>query len=114
MNRDRRGRAAPPDEPADLETYAAHFETRVHEQARVHGQEQQHALAAERSFRRHALEAAAKRADAVTLGDRLHGHEADIVPVADMGRTGIAEPDEKQHGGFTSENPSSPPPPSRG
>jgi len=34
----------------------------------------------------------------VALGDRLHYHKADVVAVADVVGTGIAEPDEEQHG----------------
>jgi hypothetical protein len=30
--------------------------------------------------------------------DGVHGHEAEIVPVAGMIRAGIAEPDEQKHG----------------
>src|SRR5262249_4955289 len=62
------------------------------------GQQQQRALAAERPLRRHALKASPPRADAMALGDRVDRHETDIVSVAGVARTGIAEPDEEQHG----------------
>src|SRR5262249_4076675 len=65
----------------------------VHEGA---GQQQQRALAGERPFRRHALKAPPPRTDAMALGDRIDGHETDIVSVAGVARTGIAEPDEEQ------------------
>src|SRR6185312_6936106 len=32
------------------------------------------------------------------LGNRVDGHETDVVSVAGVARTGIAEPDEEQHG----------------
>ena len=61
-------------------------------------QQQQHALAAERSLGRHPLEAPPPRGDAMAPGDRVDHHETDIVPVAGVARTGITEPDEQQHG----------------
>ena len=62
------------------------------------GQQQQNFLSPERAFNRDALEAPTPRRDAVALGDRLHRHETDIVPVADVAFARIAEADEKQHG----------------
>src|SRR5262245_60493995 len=62
------------------------------------GQQQQRALAADRPLRRHALKAPPPRTDAVALGDRVNRHETDVVSVAGVARTGIAEPDEEQHG----------------
>ncbi len=55
-------------------------------------------LAADRAFGRHALKAPAPGRDVVPLGDRLDHHEADIVAVAGIARTGITEADEEQHG----------------
>ena len=65
------------------------------------GQHQEHPLGPDRSFRRHPLEAPPPGSDAMPARDRLHHHEPDIVAVADMAGTGIAEPDEKQHGEIT-------------
>src|SRR5262245_40637642 len=62
------------------------------------GQQQQRALAAERPLGRHALKAPPPRTDAMALGDRVDRRETDIVSVAGVARTGIAEPDEEQHG----------------
>ena len=62
------------------------------------GQQQLHALAAERAFRRHALKAAAPRREAVALGNGVDRHEADVVAVASILFAGISQPDEKQHG----------------
>src|SRR6187399_1895775 len=62
------------------------------------GQQQLHALAAERTFRRHTLKAAAPRREAVALGDGADRHEADVVAVASILFAGISQPDEKQHG----------------
>jgi len=70
----------------------------VHERA---GEQQQHPLAAERPSaetpwkrRRHG-----PMRDAC---DRVDHHETDIVSVAGIARTGIAEPDEQQHGNVNS------------
>src|SRR5262249_10530514 len=60
-------------------------------------QQQQHALATQRSFRRYALKAPPPGTDAVALGDRVERHETDIVSIAGVLRTGITEPDEEQH-----------------
>src|SRR5262249_58214457 len=62
------------------------------------GQQAQRALAVELPLRRHALKAPLPRADAVALGDRVDRHETDVVSVAGVARTGIAEPYEEQHG----------------
>ncbi len=67
----------------------------VHERAR---QQQQHAIGADRAFRRDALKAPPERPDAVALGDRLDHHEADVVAIADIAGTRISEADEEQHG----------------
>ena len=52
-----------------------------------------------------ALETSCARAGPVVAGDGVHGHEADIVPVAGVARTGIAEADEEQHGADPAANP---------
>jgi hypothetical protein len=67
----------------------------VHERA---GQQQQNFFSPDRAFHRHALETPAPGRDAVALRDRLHRHETDIMPVADVAFARIAEADEKQHG----------------
>src|SRR5262249_6444058 len=63
-------------------------------------QQQKRARAAERSFAGDPLKAPAPRTETVALGDLLNGEEADIVPVADMARSRIAEPNQEQHGDF--------------
>ena len=67
---------------------------------RVTGDEkyQQRALAADRAFGCDALEAPPPRTDAVALRKRLQRHESDIVAIARIAGTRIAEPDEEQHG----------------
>ena len=66
----------------------------VHECPR---KKQQRALAAERSFAGDAGKAPAPRPDAVALGDGLQRQEADIVAVADIACSRIAEPHQEQH-----------------
>ena len=65
------------------------------------GQQQQHLLAADRAFGRHALEAPPPRRKRMPLGDRLDHHESDVVAVARVLGARIAEPDEQQHGSGT-------------
>src|SRR5262249_15689512 len=61
------------------------------------GQKQQHALAGDRPLAGDALKTAAPRPDAVALGGGFKSHEADIVAVADITRSRIAETDQEQH-----------------
>src|SRR5690242_8702591 len=60
--------------------------------------EQQHALAAERAFRRHGLKTPPPRTDAVAACNGVDRHEADVVAIAGVARTRIAESDQEQHG----------------
>src|SRR5262249_37338251 len=55
-------------------------------------QQQQPALATQRSFRRYALKAPPPGTDAVALGDRVERHETDIVSIAGVLRTGLPSP----------------------
>src|SRR5947207_5836127 len=66
----------------------------VHEGLR---QEQQTARARDHPLGEFALEAVAKRREAIPPRDRLGGHEADIVAVAGIARARIAEPDDQAH-----------------
>src|SRR5262249_36265166 len=66
----------------------------IHESA---GQQQQRAPPAERSLAGDAGKAPAPWTEAVALGDFLNGEEADIVPVAGIARSRIAESDQEQH-----------------
>src|SRR5262249_20537323 len=61
------------------------------------GLEQDHALALERAFRCLTLKAAAPWCETLTPCNLVDGHEADIVPVTLISRTGIAEADKEQH-----------------
>src|SRR5262249_19090281 len=61
------------------------------------GLEQDYALAIERAFRSLALKAAAPWSETMTPRNFINGHEADIVPVTRVSRTGIAEADKEQH-----------------
>ena len=62
------------------------------------GQQQQHARPIERTLGRDALKPAPPRRDAMPFADCLDRAKADVVPSARIARTGIAEPDEQQHG----------------
>src|SRR5438874_1593047 len=66
----------------------------VHEGLRP---QQQAPRAGDHPFGEFALEAVAKRREAVAPGDRLGRHEADIVAVAGIARARIAEPDDQAH-----------------
>src|SRR4051794_31228929 len=67
----------------------------VHEGAR---QQQENLLAAKRSFGCDALETSTPWREPMALGNLLHHHKTDVVAVADVTGTGIAEPDEELHG----------------
>src|SRR5919204_2712200 len=62
------------------------------------GQQQQRTLAPQWPLRGHALKAPPPGPNPPALGNRVDGHETDVVSVAGVARTGIAEPDEEQHG----------------
>src|SRR5947209_12762172 len=62
------------------------------------GLEQDDTLALQRAFRGLALKTAAPWCETMTPRDLVDGHEADIVPVMRVFRTGIAEADEQSHG----------------
>ena len=59
---------------------------------------EEHAFPGNVAFHRNPLEAPPPRRDVMAVPDRLHRHETDIVSVARVFGTGIAEADEKQHG----------------
>src|ERR1700758_4625279 len=61
------------------------------------GLEQDDALALERAFRSLALKAEAPWCETMTPRNFVDGHEADIVPITRVFRTGIAEADKEQH-----------------
>ena len=61
-------------------------------------QQQQRTLAPQWPLRGYALKAPPPWPDPPALGNRVNGHETDVVSVAGVARTGIAEPDEEQHG----------------
>src|SRR5436190_17351165 len=66
----------------------------VHEGLRP---QQQAPLAGDHPFGELALEAVAKRREAIAPRDRLGRHEADIVAIAGIARARIAEPDDQAH-----------------
>ena len=67
----------------------------VHERL---GLQQQHSLAADPAFGDEAAELLLPRAEIMRLGDHVSRHEADVVPVECIFRTGIPEADPKLHG----------------
>src|SRR6478609_9390745 len=62
-----------------------------------HGAEQDHPLMIERAFGGLALKTAAPRCETMAPCNLPDGHEADIVPVMRVFRTGIAETNKKSH-----------------
>jgi hypothetical protein len=55
-------------------------------------------LTAGAALRGRALKGLSPRSNAMPLRDRLKHHEADIVTIAGVPKTGISEPDDEQHG----------------
>jgi len=61
-------------------------------------QQEEDALAVDRSLCRDASKAPSPWSDAVVPGNRFDRHEADIVSIAGIARARIAEPDQELHG----------------
>src|SRR5262249_39876676 len=61
-------------------------------------QQQDDALAVDRTFRRDPSKAPSPRANPVAPGNGFDRHEADIVTIADIARARISEPDQELHG----------------
>jgi hypothetical protein len=66
----------------------------VHERRRL---EQQHAGPGDPAFLQPALELLLHRPEAVHVGDHVERHEADVVPVHRVLRTGVTEADPELH-----------------